>query len=236
MADRNDAIVKKIKGLLAIAKDHKNDEESQSAFILAQKLMMKHDISMGEVETKDSGQKVEKGQATVHKKLSWWETELARIMSKNFRVKFYYNNDNSGKQVKRAIVFLGFENDVKLAKEMYVLAYDVLTFYTKKYVDMYYKARPSQPKNITSDLKNSYMKGFIDGLRDKFAEQVSQMEQEWGLMVLVPQEVTDEYQKMFGKKRKGLSFKMPSAGESLSYERGYKQGNRVDYTKSTIEG
>jgi len=42
--NRNESIIKKIKGLLAIADDAKNDEESQSAFLLAQKLMIKHDI------------------------------------------------------------------------------------------------------------------------------------------------------------------------------------------------
>ncbi|QAW06651.1 DUF2786 domain-containing protein (plasmid) [Bacillus subtilis] len=45
---RNEAIIKKVKGLLAIANDNKNDEESQSAFLLAQKLMIKHDISVSE--------------------------------------------------------------------------------------------------------------------------------------------------------------------------------------------
>ncbi len=45
---RNESIIKKIRGLLAIANDNKSDEESQSAFLLAQKLMIKHDISSGE--------------------------------------------------------------------------------------------------------------------------------------------------------------------------------------------
>ncbi|RKJ45999.1 DUF2786 domain-containing protein, partial [Butyricicoccus sp. 1XD8-22] len=48
--ERNDSIIKKIRGLLAIANDEKNDEESQTAFILAQKLMIKHNIVMGDIE------------------------------------------------------------------------------------------------------------------------------------------------------------------------------------------
>jgi hypothetical protein len=237
MSERNDNIIKKIKGLLAIARDHKSDEESQSAFILAQKLMKKHNITIGEVDHEDAGKKVEKGQATAHKKLSWWETELARTMAKNFRVKFYFNNDRSGKQTKRAIVFMGFESDVLLAKEMYVLAYDVLTYYTQRYVKNYYLAKPSQPRTITNELKNSYMQGFLAGLADKFEEQVKEMEQEWGLMVLVPQEVNDEYNKMFGKKKGGgVTFQVPNVAMGNAYSKGYNQGNRVDYTKSTIDG
>lgn len=231
--DRNDAIVKKIKGLLAIAKDKKNDEESQSAFVMAQKLMMKYNISIGEVESQQDGMAIKNGHATVYKRLAWWETQLASIIAKNFRVKFYYNNDRSGRTVKRAIVFLGFEKDVKLAREMYILAYDVIDFYTKKYVKMYYEARPSQTRNMTTELKNSYMRGFLAGLDDKFEQQVAEMEQEWGLMVLVPQEVEKEYDKMFGDK-KGLSFNIPSAQVTQAYSSGYRQGNNVDYTKTTI--
>lgn len=91
MDNRNDGIIKKIKGLLAIANDNKNDEESQSAFIMAQKLMIKYDISMGEVESKKESQDIKQGQVTVHKKLFWWERKLAIIISNNFRVKFFYN-------------------------------------------------------------------------------------------------------------------------------------------------
>ncbi|HAP3793174.1 TPA: DUF2786 domain-containing protein, partial [Enterococcus faecalis] len=46
----NKKIIKKIKGLLAISRDQKNDEESQSAFILAQKLMIQYNIDKNEVE------------------------------------------------------------------------------------------------------------------------------------------------------------------------------------------
>lgn len=38
MENKNEKIIKKIKGLLAIARDERNDEESQSAFVLAQRL------------------------------------------------------------------------------------------------------------------------------------------------------------------------------------------------------
>lgn len=237
MAEKNtDNIVKKIKGLLAIARDHKNDEESQTAFVMAQKLMMKHNIEMSEVEHENAGQEVIRGQATVYKRIVWWETELADIISKNFRVKYFFNNNRSSGSVKRAIIFLGFESDVRLAKEMYILAYDVITFYTDRYVKMWYDARPSKPKDMTKDLKDSYMQGFLRGLDDKFDEQVKDMEQEWGLMVLVPEEVQNKYDSMFKGKGKGITFKTPTVGEARAYETGYRQGNKVDYTKSTIDG
>lgn len=238
MKDRNEAIINKIKGLLAIADDQKNDEESQSAFILAQKLMLKHDITFTDVEDISDTPSVEEGQVTVYKKLFWWERKLAQIMSENFRVKFYYNNkyiDNET-QRKRAIMFLGFRNDVSLAKEMYLLAYEAISFYTNKYVDSYYEEshRSTRIHRITNGVKNSYMRGFLHGLEQKFEEQVKEMQQEYGIMILVPKEVVEEYDSRFEGK-KGISFKLPPIEESFAYENGFHDGNRIDYTKSTID-
>ncbi len=78
---RNESIIKKIRGLLAIANDNKSDEESQSAFLLAQKLMIKHDISSGEITERCAEQEIVKGQATAYKRLFWWERSLARIIA-----------------------------------------------------------------------------------------------------------------------------------------------------------
>ncbi len=77
---------------MAIANDNKSDEESQSAFLLAQKLMIKHDISSGEITERCAEQEIVKGQATAYKRLFWWERSLARIIADNFKVEFYYNN------------------------------------------------------------------------------------------------------------------------------------------------
>lgn len=238
MTDRNTAIINKIKGLLAIADDQKNDEESQSAFILAQKLMLKHEISLSEVENISGSPSLADGQVTVYKKLFWWERRLAQIISVNFRVKFYYNNKiiNNETQRKRAIMFLGFQSDVALAKEMYLLAYEALLFYSNRYVNSYYEEsnRITRIHRITNGIKNSYMRGFLSGLEKKFEEQVKEMQQEYGLMVLVPEEVVKEYDVRFGGK-KGLSFKLPPIEEAFAYEKGFLEGNRIDYTRSTID-
>ena len=238
MSDRNDAIIKKIRGLLALSNNQKDDEESQTAFIMAQKLMMKYDISMSQIESSANDQKaVKQGQVTVHKKLYWWERELAQIIADNFRVKFFYNckKFRKQKQAKQSIVFLGYESDVALAKEMYILAYDVLTFYTKRFIDEYYQATNHlRTHQETINLKNSYQSGFLEGLSNKFEQQVEEMKQEYGLMVLTPKEVQDQYNEMF-EGTKGATFKMPKIEEIAAYTRGYNEGNSVDYTKSTID-
>ncbi|WP_431818831.1 DUF2786 domain-containing protein [Bacillus pumilus] len=237
--NRNESIIKKIKGLLAIADDSKNDEESQSAFLLAQKLMIKHDIQQSDVETRDEKQEIIKGQAVAYKKLFWWERQLAGIIANNFRVKFYYHNRilNDEKRRKSSIIFFGFENDVNLAKEMYVLAYDAICKYSEKYVKNYYKeVFAIRTTAKTNELKNSYMLGFLTGLNEKFDIQVREMEQEFGLMVITPKEVSEAYNdlaKSFSGKAKPT--KIPSIGEVEAYHRGRRDGEQIDYLKQTID-
>jgi len=137
--ERNEKILRKIKGLLSLANNNTNDEEAQSAFMMAQKLMIKHDISMDDVSiTREKS--VEDSRATVYKKLFWWERKLAAIVAKNFRTKFYYSNKyiDGTAQIKRAIVFMGYDKDVALAKEIYILAYEVINLYSKRFIESYY--------------------------------------------------------------------------------------------------
>ncbi|MGG3102124.1 DUF2786 domain-containing protein [Bacillus velezensis] len=236
--NRNEAIIKKVKGLLAIADDNKTDEESQSAFLLAQKLMIKHDISLSEVESQNEKTEIIKGQATAHKRLYWWETSLAGIIARNFKVEYYFNNKvlKGEKRKKSCVVFFGFENDVQLAKEMYILAYDAILLYADRYVDQFYEINQitNRFNSLTRSVKNSYMKGFLEGLQDKFKEQLSQLKAEYGLMVIKPYEVEKAYaelSKTFGDPRK---IKIPPISDILAYQKGHEDGNSIDYTKSTI--
>lgn len=235
----NESIVKKIKGLLALANDKKDDEESQTAFIMAQKLMFKHNISMSAVEDHSSEKlSINKDQVTVYKKLFWWEKDLSTIISKNFRVKAYINLRKLENDISRkgAIIFLGFSSDVELAKEMYILAYDALKVYSNRFVDRYYEEGHYENRNrkATGKLKDSYMRGFLNGMSAKFDEQVKSMEQEYGLVVLMPVEVENAFNEMskdFGK----ATYKSPPIEELEAYRKGMNDGNNIDYTKSTID-
>lgn len=233
----NESIIKKIKGLLAIANDNKNDEESQSAFLLAQKLMMKHNISITTVEENTDKVTIEEGQITAYKKLFWWERKLAIIISENFRVKNFINSKKlkDGKQRKSALMFFGFEKDVELAKEMYILAYDALKLYSNRFVEEYYQFRTERLHKTTIRIKDSYIRGFLEGLDAKFKEQVEQMQQEYGLMLLVPAEVEESYAELSKDFGKGINWRLPPIEELVAYQEGFLDAKDIDYTKSTID-
>lgn len=232
----NGKIIKKIRGLLAIAKDEKNDEESQSAFILAQKLMIQYEIDSSEVgDFIPQDEDVDEEFVTVYKKLFWWERELAIIVAKNFRVKnFIKSKRQGGERVKRRIVFLGFGRDLELAKEMYILAYDALLYHSKQFVEDYYSDFWGYRDSYTTNsLKQSYIRGFLEGLVKRFDEQIAVLRESYEMLVLIPEEVEKVYSNMF-KNSKPLAYTKPQAEVAEAYQKGFEDGNKMDFTKSTL--
>lgn len=231
---KQEKIIKKVKGLLAIAKDHNKDEESQSAFLLAQRLMIQYSIDKRDVAfSQDEAEPVGTESVTVYKKLFWWERELGSIISSNFRVKMYYTEKGSGHKTK--IVFYGFGGDLELAKEMYFLAYEVLLFHTKEYIESYYlnNWEVDRTRYMTESIKASYIRGFLCGLEERFKEQVSVLTESYEVMVLVPKEVQESYEehtKDFGK----YSTVIPELKSPEAYSNGFEKAKQIDFTRSTV--
>lgn len=237
MSDSNKKILKKIKGLLAIAKDSKgsSDEESQSAFLLAQRLMVENDISKNElIDSIEDVGSIGEESVTVYKKLFWWERELGEIISKNFKVKCFYSHKKT--KYKSKIVFYGFGSDLELAKEMYLLAYEVLLFHTKIYIETFYEENGDiyeRSRYMTESIKSSYIRGFLSGLNSRFSEQAAVLSKQYDLMVLVPKEVETsyaEYSADFGK----ISIETPPIKISDAYLTGETQARKVDFTRRTV--
>ena len=73
----------------------------------------------------------------------------------------------------------------------------------------------------------------MDLLKDKFEEQIEKMKTTGNaLMVLVPKEVEEKFEKTVTGKS---SFTIPPIEEVSAYQKGYEQGNRIDYTRTTID-
>lgn len=230
-----DAIIRKVKGLMAIANDAADDDEAQSAFLLAQKLMLKHNIEQSTIEDADKKEDIVQGQASAYKTVFWYEKLLASIVSENFRVKGYVSmkRTNKHEKFKSAITFFGLAQDVKIAKEIFVLASEAIVLYAKRYIDNYYM-RTGKPRTHkqTADLKNSYMRGFLSGLENKLDEQRFSLQEEFGLILLTPKVVEDEYATLRFQGASNVS--TPCIEETAAYQAGYSEGEQIDYTKSTI--
>lgn len=225
-------VLRKVKGLLTTANENMNEQEAQTAFALAQKLMVKHNISASDITyEKDS---VEDQRITEHKTLHWHEKIVANMIAKNFRVKSYLEAKRVNGRTQKAVKFFGLKEDVQLATEMYKLALDVLGFYTKLYVDLYW-GRRKRDSRITSQVKNSYMRGFITALEEVMNIQRKELENEYGLIVITPvvvEEAFNEKQQSFTKVRR---FNVPFATAKTAYANGYNDGKNVDLLRKSIK-
>lgn len=78
-------IIEKVQNLLELAYDAPNDEEGQTALLMAQKLMVKHNLSMSDVTTARKIDKIGETVGTWEYRLPWWQEKLAAILGENFR-------------------------------------------------------------------------------------------------------------------------------------------------------
>lgn len=230
----NKKIITRIKGLLRLADDNPNDEEGQAAFILAQKLMIKHRIDefdLGGETIGESPEDVTEEAVTIFKRLYWWERELGNIIAENFRVKIYYSNTarKTGTKRKSKIVFYGLGKDLELAKELFILAYDAVVVYEKKYV------RDHRGEGYTAaSLKNSYLRGYLNGLRQRFDDQVSELKGKYELVIKIPKVVEDAYAAYsagFGE----ISWARPAIEVDQAFHAGQKDGLKMDFTKKHLD-
>ncbi|MGX7420268.1 DUF2786 domain-containing protein [Carnobacterium gallinarum] len=237
MKNKYSKIVKKVKGLLAIANDQKNDEECQSAFVLAQKLMIEYGINKSDVEDTLISEEINEESVTIFKKMFWWERQLSSIIGENFRVKVFWRNKTLDGEHKRKskIVFYGLEKDLELAKEMYLLAFEALVYHSKTYISYYYEETgEARERYITESVKSSYISGFLEGLENRFAEQVAILQEEYSLLVMMPEVVEKSYEEM-SKGFGSYSINTPPPVIGEAYKEGLKKGNGIDFTKSTID-
>ncbi|MFS0815460.1 DUF2786 domain-containing protein [Lysinibacillus sp. 1P01SD] len=239
----NKSIIKKIRDLLETANRSNSVSEAQSAMVLAQKLMLKYKISVLEIKQKKSFNDlvIDENGISEFKQLAWWEKELANTIACNFRVKIYLTAIEEDGVEKRKLNYYGEKSDVELASEMYQLGYATLIHYTKKAIDNYYQNNFFQTRtpHNNNKLSNSYIRGFLIGLKNKFYEQAQELERnnpKHALVLLVPIEVEKAYHERFNDLAKDNPVKRPNvfADTEDLFKLGFKEGHGIDFNKRTI--
>ncbi|HEO6135198.1 TPA: DUF2786 domain-containing protein [Streptococcus agalactiae] len=181
-------IVQKIQNLLELAYDAPNDEEGQTALLMAQKLMVKHNLSMSDVTAAKIQNNIGETVGTWEYRLPWWQEKLAAILGKNFRCQTIRRRKVS--EGITQVIFFGYQSDTELCTRVYEGAILYLKYRLKR---LY----PTVKKSRWTDYKKSYLLGFLEGLDHRFREQV-QSSEEFALMVQVPEEVLEEQQLRMG--------------------------------------
>lgn len=224
-------IVDKIRNLLELAEDGKNDEESQTALLMAQKLMLKYRLTQQDIVETTSQEVIVKS-LSKYKKIFWWEKILATIIADNFRVLHYLQSNKlpHQKTTQHKIMLMGLEEDVLLAYETYHFATKAMKYYMKHHLDA-----EANGEIERKELRKSYMQGFMDGLADKFSQQKEQLQKEneaYALVVKVPDSVQEKFkQQVTGK----VTFVPPRSNKSIaSYHEGFNKGKKFNLADRTL--
>lgn len=220
-------VIRKVKKCLALAND-KNDDESQTAMLLAQKMLAKHSLSMKDIDfdlEQPRNKNVLEGDGTRYTKLQWWMKSLSSIIAKNFRC---YNITRSWNG-KSKIVFIGLEDDVEICKSVYDFAMKSIKYHSERYLRA---SGVVGDRTYVQSIKNDYISGYLNGLNDKFREQVEK--NNWGLVLVTDALVVQHINNMNLKKGRALNVNMK--GDSVARQRGYTDGKNFEHGNKQIRG
>ncbi|MFS9370404.1 DUF2786 domain-containing protein [Streptococcus infantis] len=181
-------IIEKIQNLLELAYDAPNDEEGQTALLMAQRLMVKHNLSMNDLTNSKTQKDIGETIGTWEYRLPWWQEKLAGILGENFRCKTIRRRLPEDGITQ--IIFFGYQSDAEFCSKVYEGAILYLKYRLKRLFPTVSRAR-------WKDYKKSYLLGFLNGIDQRFQDQ-AQSSEEFGLMVKIPAEVLEEQHRRMG--------------------------------------
>lgn len=207
--ENKSAIVEKIKRLLALGDDSRNnsEEEARAAMLKAHELMAKYDITLDATEC----DKVEYIHQYCESKWNMgFRKPLAVIIANNFRCETYLESRGG------RIIFFGHNTDATIAKEVFEFAYNFALSEGNKHYNRNYNMGLN-----TRGVFNSYVRGFLSGLKQSLDKQST------ALMVITPPDVKEKFQD-FTKDFKESSGGMRDTGFNASaYQAGVTDGKTV---------
>lgn len=205
-------IMNKIKNLLDLANNNPNENEAIAAALKAQELMAKYNIELDQIDDKDPVNR------EISKEVYWstgkhemkkWKYGLAKIVSDNFRCKYYCLDKNN-------IVFYGYKEDAKIALQVFTYLYTV----GNKLAVKYYNKIKKEGRN-TRGVMNTYLVGFRDGVRSVLEKQCT------ALMIVTPAEVVENFEEM-SKGFTSFSANLSTLGRSnAAYDVGKTDGKDI---------
>ncbi|MEE4578793.1 DUF2786 domain-containing protein [Paenibacillus polymyxa] len=205
--------IRKIQKAFKLAENNGNAEEAQAAMLLAQRLILKHGLTTADVRPEQDAVP-EATQKSIRKvRVQWWEKQLAWIVADNFRCYSYT-------QRGYAIGFLGLPDDVSIAVEVQQFAESAIRYHSSNYL----KDNYSPSRRVSNAIKNDYITGFLQGLQEKFKEQIAR---ESLALVLVRHEVVESaYESASWKKPKPTTINRMGDIEAMA--QGYEDGRNFN--------
>ncbi|BCV20352.1 DUF2786 domain-containing protein [Moorella sp. Hama-1] len=221
----NEKVLEKVKKILALASNNPSEEEAQAAMLMAQRIMAENGITLAEVEGFTN--EVVDVPITQPHRTRWWYKILATIIADNFRCEAYFNTIN---RMSR-LMLIGLKQDTEVATKVFNYAVDAVRYHTAKYVEKIKRdSVNNKPLDLTG-IRNDYILGFLDGLKDKFKEQVEK--NNWGLILVKDNSVLKAVEKkgLQPGRKPVINF----ARSNNAYASGYRTGKEFETRERLTE-
>jgi hypothetical protein len=149
-------ILDKIKKLFALGDSSRNPNEGEvkTALAMAQKLMTENNLSLSEIDFEEKNkERIAEEKTNMKQTISFWERKLAYMVAVLFDCEAIINN---GYYRSRGWIFLGIEEEAKLAKECYEYLNNNLRLLA----------------NFMSKHKLQFYEGITDRLQERINEEI----------------------------------------------------------------
>lgn len=224
----NGKVLEKVKKILALASNNPSEEEAQAAMLMAQRIMAENGITMTDIESNNCfTNEVVDVPITSPYRTPWWHKILATVIGENFRCEAYYYTVNQ----KSQLMFIGLKQDTEVAIKVFNYAVDAIKYHTAKYIEQLKRGGVNNKPLYLTGIRNDYILGYIDGLRDKFKEQVEK--NNWALILIKNDAVIEAVAKK--GLREGRRPSINFACSNNAYASGYRKGREFETREGLIE-
>ena len=207
MADYKD----KIRKLLALAQSPE-EAEAKAALLRARELMAQHKLTEADLEeAKKQAVRDVKTDITCSKRRDPWIVVLSAVIGEHYCCKGYRSRYHG--QQTQTIGFIGLEDDVEVCMAIFKYAVDCISAGVKK-------------------LKKE-LDGFTKGIETALQGQDEEKRGEWGLVLVMPQEVQEASQRL-GKE--DFKARTEDTIDPRAYAQGYAEGKEFDPAHRLGEG
>lgn len=216
-------IVARIQKLLALSTSNFK-EEAESALLKAQKLMLLHGLNSEEISSGSDAHEPVVEREVYHSQTPLWHGRLAVVLASNFRCRTIWLTRYRNDKKIRVMTFIGHEQDADVAAAAYAFAI-ALVKYNQRCIKKRYP-------RVTSAYLNTYVQGFIKGVRDKFSEQVKK--EAWGLILVTPAPVEKHYEDYNSVPLKPRGRAAELSKNDNAFSKGYQDGKAFDPDRKRI--
>lgn len=228
ITDQNAKIRDKIAKLLARADPAMNpsEGEAKACLLRARELMAEYKLRPEECKASSDAKVVRiETRVTCTAMTNPWATTLAAVIAEHYCCKAF--RTHMGGRKVQTIGIIGLEGDAEIAQRIFEYAYDCIMSGIKHDI----QRNPWDERGTYRRSCNAYGYGFTLGAKKAFEEQeAAKMEagdQTWGLVMVVPQQVTDAMKDMGKPKAFGRD---SSRGDTAAYRAmGYSAGRDFDH-------